>query len=79
MPRLQFRDEIYENQGIILEGYSWWACTFNACNLFIETGDLSLEYCHFNNCKLVLRKNAATVAKVIQIFNPGLQIAERGA
>lgn len=75
--RRQLRDELYENQKIALDGTSWWACSFKECELLIDTGDLSLDYCTFNNCKLVLGEKAATVAKVIQMFNPGLQIAER--
>ncbi len=79
MPRLQFRDEIYENQKIVLDGFSWWACTFNECELTISTGDLNMDFCNLNNCKVLLEGNAATIAKVIKLFNPGLQIIERGA
>jgi hypothetical protein len=64
MSRPQIRDEIYENQRIVLDGVSWWACTFRGCQLVIEaSGDFRLEQCTFSNCKLVLEGKAAIIAQ----------------
>jgi hypothetical protein len=78
MPRPQLRDEIYEKQKILLDGASWRACSFKECEILINTGDFSIEYSHFNNCKLLLGEKATTVAQIIKLFNPELNLLQNG-
>lgn len=61
----------YKNEQIRLDGTAWERCSFNNCEIIINTGDTTIENCHFNDCKLILEGNAETIVKIIELFFPG--------
>jgi len=63
-----YRNKSFSREKIELDGKSFFNCTFEGCIIILERGEAQLEGCEIINCRLVLRGEAYTVAKIIKLF-----------
>lgn len=64
-------EEIIENQDVVLDGYEWFGCSFNNCNIIINTGNFSFKNNSLNSCRLSVGDPAANILSIVELFYPG--------
>jgi hypothetical protein len=75
---LTYKNKTFQNEKVELDGARFENCDFNGCLVLVENGDTRLINCRVNNCKLVLKGHAYTIAQIINLFTKGrpLKVAE---
>ena len=66
--KVRYKNAKFSSEKIELDGKSFIYCEFQDCMIILERGDTELSGCTFKNCKLVLKRNAYTVGKIIKLF-----------
>jgi hypothetical protein len=66
--KVQYRNSRFSNQKIELDGKTFVHCEFKNCLIILERGETELSACSFKTCKLMLKGNAYTVGKIINLF-----------
>ncbi len=65
---VRYKNKRFSNQKVELDGKFFNHCDFENCIIIVERGETDISGCSFKNCKLMLRGNAYTVAKIIKLF-----------
>lgn len=68
--------ELFENQDVKLDFTRWRNCTFKKCVIIIAHGEFDLVGCNFDDCRLSVVGNAATVIQVAKMFFPEIPVIE---
>jgi hypothetical protein len=66
--RFRYKNSKFSNEKIHLDGKAFIHCGFEDCLIILEKGETEISSCRFKNCKLMLKGNAYTVGKIIQLF-----------
>jgi hypothetical protein len=66
--RVRYKNSIFSKERIELDGKTFVHCEFRDCLIMLEKGETEISGCRFKNCKLMLKGNAYTVGKVINLF-----------
>ena len=65
----RYRNAKFSNQKVEIDGKSFLNCEFENCMIVLESGETELSGCRFKNCQLLLRGNAYTIGKIINLFS----------
>jgi hypothetical protein len=65
MVSTHYKNKKFQGERIALDGSEFSRCTFRNCIIVLEKGETGIRDCRFFNCKLMLRGNAYTIAKII--------------
>jgi hypothetical protein len=66
--KVRYKNTIFSNEKVELDGKSFIYCEFENCLIVLERGETEVSGCGFKNCKLMLKGNAYTVGKIIKLF-----------
>ena len=69
--RIDYKNKIFSKETVKLDDKSFENCEFRDCMIVLERGDTKITKCKFINCKLILKGNAYTVGKIINLFTKG--------
>ena len=67
--RTRYKNARFSNQKVEVDGKSFDRCEFENCMIVLEKGETDLSGCRFKNCQLLLRGNAYTIGKIINLFS----------
>lgn len=67
--QVNYKNKTFEEEKIELDGKYFFNCTFKNCLFILETGNTGFKGCEISGCRLLLRGNAYTVAKIISKLN----------
>ena len=67
--RTRFKNARFSNQKVEVDGKSFDRCEFENCMIVLEKRETDLSGCRFKNCQLLLRGNAYTIGKIINLFS----------
>ena len=67
--RTRYRNARFSNQKVELDGKSFDHCEFENCMIVLESGETNLSGSSFKNCRLLLKGNAYTIGKIINLFS----------
>ncbi|MBW2040227.1 MAG: hypothetical protein JRI46_11685 [Deltaproteobacteria bacterium] len=62
---IHYKNKRFQGERIELDGKEFSRCEFRDCLVVLERGETQIKDCRFYNCKLMLRSNAYTIAKII--------------
>ncbi len=65
----RFKNARFSNQKVELDGKAFVRCEFDHCMIVLESGETEISGCRFNHCQLLLRGNAYTIGKIINVFS----------
>lgn len=65
MFKINYKNKGFQRERIELDGKEFSRCEFRECLIVLERGETQIKDCKFYNCKLMLRGNAYTIAKII--------------
>lgn len=65
-----FKEKVFMDESVRLDYSRWVNCVFKGCEIITITGAFDLIDCDFQDCKLTLKGNAQTIAKLMYIFYP---------
>jgi len=68
---VNYRNASFRGEKIEVDGKAFRNCTFENCIIIVEQGNTVLDGCRFDTCKLMLRGNAYTIGKLINLFTSG--------
>ena len=68
MCKVNYQNKVFQKEIVELDNHSFNKCTFRECIIVLRKGETELKSCHFENCKLLLKDNALTIAKIITTF-----------
>jgi len=63
-------ENVFVGQSIRLDYSKWINCVFKDCEIIAKIGDFDLIGCEFHGCKLTLKGEAQTVARLMYLFYP---------
>ena len=63
-------EKVFVGQSVRLDYSRWVNCVFKECEIIAKTGDFDLIGCDFQNCKLILKGEAKTIARLMYLFYP---------
>jgi hypothetical protein len=66
---VRYKNKRFSNEKVELDGKSFDHCEFDNCMMVVETGDTNLSGCRLNRCRLLLRGNAYTIGRIINLFS----------
>jgi len=67
--RTRYKNARFSNQKVELDGKSFIHCEFENCMVVLETGETEISGSRFKNCRLLLKGNAYTIGRIIQLFS----------
>jgi hypothetical protein len=67
--KVRVKNTHFSGQKVELDGKSFDHCEFENCMIVLETGETETAGCRFKNCQLLLRGNAYTIGKIINLFS----------
>lgn len=67
--KTRYKNTRFSNQKVELDGKSFDYCEFKDCMIVLERGETEISGCRFKNCRLLLRGNAYTIGKIINLFS----------
>jgi hypothetical protein len=67
--KLRYKNTKFSGQKIELDGTSFDRCEFEDCMIVLERGETEITGSRFRNCQLLLRGNAYTIGKIINLFS----------
>ncbi len=65
----RYRNARFSDQKVELDGKSFDHCEFENCMIVLERGETDISGCRFKKCQLLLRGNAYTIGKIINLFS----------
>jgi hypothetical protein len=66
--KVRYKNIKFSNQKVELDGKYYIHCEFDHCIIILERGETEVSGCSFKKCKLMLKRNAYTVGKIIKLF-----------
>jgi hypothetical protein len=66
--KTRHRNAKFLNEKVEVDGKTFKHCEFKDCIIIVDKGETEIAGCRFENCKLMLKGNAYTVAKIIKLF-----------
>jgi hypothetical protein len=67
--KTRYKNAKFSNQKVELDGKSFYHCEFENCMIVLENGETDVSGSRFKNCRLLLRGNAYTIGKIINLFS----------
>jgi hypothetical protein len=66
--KVRYKNAKFSNEKVELDGKSFTHCEFESCIIVLERGETEISGCSFRYCKLMLKGNAYTVGRIINLF-----------
>jgi hypothetical protein len=66
--QIRYKNKKFKKQKIELDGHTYEHCDFEGCLIVLEKGDVEIESCTFNHCRLMLLGKALRIAKILKLF-----------
>jgi hypothetical protein len=67
--KTRYKNSRFSNQKVEIDGKSFLNCEFENCMIVLERGETEISGSRFKNCRLLLRGNAYTIGKIINLFS----------
>ena len=67
--KTRYKNARFTNQKVELDGKSFDHCEFENCMIVLESGETDISGCRFKRCQLLLRGNAYTIGKIVNLFS----------
>lgn len=67
--KVRYKNARFSDQKVELDGTSFDRCEFENCMIVLERGETEITGSRFKNCQLLLRGNAYTIGKIINVFS----------
>ena len=67
--KTRYKNTKFSNQKVEIDGKSFQNCEFENSMIVLERGETEIFGCRFKNCQLLLRGNAYTIGKIINLFS----------
>jgi hypothetical protein len=67
--KVRYKNARFLDQKVELDGTSFDRCEFENCMIVLERGETEITGSRFENCHLLLRGNAYTIGKIINVFS----------
>jgi len=67
--KTRYKNSRFSSQKVEIDGKSFLNCEFENCMIVLERGETEISGSRFKNCRLLLRGNAYTIGKIINLFS----------
>lgn len=67
--KTRYKNARFSDQKVELDGKSFDHCEFENCMIVLENGETDIPGCRFKKCQLLLRGNAYTIGRIINLFS----------